>query len=266
MSPASPEQAPAAARAEVSAGEVAAEVAVEVEGLAKRFTGTWALRDVTFRLPVGGCLLVLGPNGAGKSTLVGVLATLLRPTAGRASVFGRSLTGEPQAARALLGVLAHEPMLYPHLTVAENLRLFGQLFALGDLEGRLSAALGTFDLRAQAHLPVATLSHGTRQRAALARAWLHRPRLLLLDEPFGGLDEGARGLLRHLLRGLRQEGVTLLVTAHQLEAVAGLPDAVAVLDGGRLRGWAQRERWEEPDIREFYHRSLRQAEAAGDRR
>lgn len=253
----SPEQPPAPREA----AEATSEAALEAVGLGKRFGRTWALREVTFSLPAGEALLVLGPNGAGKSTLVGVLSTLLRPSAGEARIFGRSAAGEPEAVRPLVGVLAHQPMLYPHLTVAENLRLFARLFALEDPKGRASAALETFRLAREARVPVAALSHGTRRRVALARAWLHRPRLLLLDEPFAGLDEAARRLLRDLLRRLRVEGVTLLVTAHQLEPVADLVTTAAVLVGGRLRGWDRRKRWEEADLRDFYHRSLQEAEA-----
>lgn len=238
--------------------------AIQLQGLAKRFGRTWALRDVTFTLPVGAFLLMVGPNGAGKSTLVAVLGTLLRPTAGSVRVFGESVAESTHAVRRSVGVLTHEPMLYPHLTVAENLLFFGKLFALKRLEERLAAALDTFALADYAGAPVGALSHGTVQRAALARATLHRPRLLLLDEPFAGLDERGRELLRDALEQLREQGATVLMTAHQPEAVVGLADTVAVLSAGELRGYEHRARWSEADVRRFYRQCLAGPQSMGE--
>jgi len=242
------------------------DVAIHVANLTRRFGRTWALKGASFRLPAGACLLVLGPNGAGKSTLVGVLSTLLRPTSGSAHVFGRSVTGHAEAVRRSVGVLTHEPLLFRHLSVVENLRLFGRLFGLAGLEARLQEVLGVLGLAGQADEAVGSLSHGNARRAALARALLHRPRLLLLDEPFSGLDEPGRAVLRDLLQGLHEQGVTILLTAHDLQPVAGLPDAVGVLAQGELRGFEQRSAWPEADIRRFYSENLRNVELVGEPR
>ncbi len=251
-------------RAPMTTGDAPTDAAVRVRDLTKRFGRTWALRGITFELPAASCLLVVGPNGAGKSTLVGVLSTLLAPTAGSVHIFGQSAAGEAEAVRRSVGVLTHQPMLYPHLTVVENLRLFASLFGVEDLEECLAAALETFELAERADEPVASLSHGISQRAALARALLHRPGLLLLDEPFAGLDDRGRPMLRDLLKGLHEQGVTILLTAHDLEPVVGLPDTVAVLGEGELRGLQQRSAWTETDIREFYHQRLASARRTGE--
>jgi len=236
--------------------EASAEAAIHVRGLVKRFAKTWALKRVTFRLPAGRCLLVAGPNGAGKSTLIGVLGTLLRPTGGSADVFGQSVTEAAETVRRSVGILTHEPMLYPHLTVTENLRFFGCLFTADDLGGRVAAALETFELTDEADAPVGALSHGTVQRTALARAMLHQPRALLLDEPFAGLDERGRALLRSELVKLREGGVTVVLTAHEPQPVADLVDTVAVLSAAQLRGYEHQARWSERDIQKFYHQSV----------
>jgi heme exporter protein A len=236
-------------------------LAIETANLAKRFGSTWALKGLTVTLPAGACLLVLGPNGAGKSTFVALLATLLRPSSGSARIFGRSIIQEPQAVRGSVGVLTHQPMLYPHLSVQENLLLFGELFAVAAPSNRVTEVLDAFALREFAGAPVASLSHGSLQRVALARAFLPQPRLLLLDEPFAGLDEASGSLLRSALLQAHAAGVTVLMTAQEREPVAGLPDTVAVLAGGELRGWAERPAWTEADLRDFYHQSLRPSRA-----
>jgi len=239
------------------------ELAVRARGLAKRFGRTWALRDVSLEVRAGACVLVLGPNGAGKSTLLALAATLLRPTAGSLEVFGRSTVQETQAVRTDVGLVSHEPMLYPHLSVRENLLLFAQLSAVEAPGERVAKVLEAFALEEWAGEPVASLSHGTVQRAALARAFLARPRLLLLDEPLAGLDEAGRGLLRDALLRAHARGVTVILTAHEWEALAGLPDTVAVLVAGELRGWAERPGWTEADLRDFYHQSLLTPQATG---
>lgn len=243
-----------------------AQTAVRAQGLAKRFGRTWALREVSFEVPAGVCVLVLGPNGAGKSTLLGLAGTLLRPTAGSLEVFGRPTVRETQAVRAETALVSHELMLYPHLSVRENLLLFGELFAVAAPSNRVTEVLDAFALREHAGARVASLSHGTLQRVALARAFLPRPRLLLLDEPFAGLDEGSRALLRSALLQAHAAGVTVLMTAQEREPVAGLADTVAVLAGGELRGWAHRPAWTEADLRDFYTESLPAAQATGGRR
>jgi len=241
-----------------------AEAAVHVADLTKRFGGTWALRGLSFELAAGACLLVVGPNGAGKSTLVGLLGTLLRPTSGSAQVLGRSVTGEAEAVRRSVGVVTHEPMLCSHLTVVENLRLFGRLFGVPALDRRLKEVLQGLGLVEQADESVASLSHGSARRAALARALIHRPRLLLLDEPFSGLDAKGRSMLRDTLGRLREQDVTVLITAHDLQPIAGLPDVVGVVAKGKLRGFEERSAWTEADIGRLYSDSLRGMERVGE--
>ncbi len=237
-------------------GQDEVEPAVHTQGLSKRFGRTWAVRGVSFTLPDGSVLILVGPNGAGKSTLLELLATLLRPTAGSARIFGRDVTKEGEAVRRSLGVLTHEPMLYPQLTVGENLTFFAMLHGLSKAEAgsRVARLSGEWDLASVAEDPVRSLSHGTAKRAALARAVLHEPALLLLDEPFSGLDEGSRELLRTALHRLHGGGTTVVLTAHDAAPAAELADTVAVLQAGQLRGCEARDRWSADEVQDFYHR------------
>ena len=155
--------------------------ALEVEGLARHYGEREALSDVSLSLAEGQTLVVFGPNGAGKTTLLRVLATLLRPHAGSVRVLGSSLPGEAWAVRGRIGLLGHEPLLYRELTARENLRFHARLHGVG--EARVEELLESVAMGARANEPLRTLSRGMVQRVAVARAVLHDPELLLLDEP-----------------------------------------------------------------------------------
>jgi heme exporter protein A len=205
------------------------EPAIELEGLGRRFGERTALRDVTLTVPAGATLVVLGPNGAGKSTLLRVLAGLLRPHAGTARILGRELPGEGWAVRGRIGFLAHEPMLYRDLTPRENLRFHARLHDVALT--RVDEVLEAVGMLPRADDPVAVLSRGMVQRVAAARAILHDPELLLLDEPLANLDPAATALLEPLVG--RASGRTRVVTSH--DPAGGLADADLALGlrGGR---------------------------------
>jgi ABC-2 type transport system ATP-binding protein len=210
--------------------------AVETAGLGRRYGAEAALRDVTFAVAPGEIFAVLGPNGGGKSTLFRILATLLPPTEGEASVLGHGVASEPDRVRALIGVVFQMPALDPKLTVRENLLHHGHLHGLWGrgLRRRAEEAIALFGLAGRERDEVRTLSGGLARRVELAKALLHRPRLLLLDEPSTGLDPAARLDFMDLLRGLRdRDAVTVLLTTHFLEE-ADRADRVAILDRGRL--------------------------------
>jgi heme exporter protein A len=171
--------------------------ALEVEGLARHYGERDALNDVSVSLQAGQTLVVFGPNGAGKTTLLRVLATLLRPHAGRVSVLGRELPGEAWAVRGRVGLLGHEPMLYRELTAQENLRFHARLH--GVARARVDEVLDAVAMSARAREPLRTLSRGMVQRVAVARAVLHEPELLLLDEPHSNLDPAAIELVAPLI-------------------------------------------------------------------
>jgi len=209
--------------------------AVRTENLTRRFGDRVAIRDVTFEAREGEILALLGPNGGGKTTLFRILATMLRPTSGEASVMGRSVTGDPAGVRRGIGVVFQRPALDDKLTVDENLRHHGRLYGLGGrtLRRRCAAALEALRIADRARDRVETLSGGLARRVELAKILVHRPRVLLLDEPSSGLDPNARRDLFAHLDAMRDEGATVLLTTHFMEE-AERCDRVGVLDRGSL--------------------------------
>jgi heme exporter protein A len=205
---------------------------ITVEEVSRSFGRRRALSRVSFRAAQGEILGILGPNGAGKSTLLGILATLLRPTSGRVRYGGIADT-EGMALRARIGVLGHDLFLYPELTARENLEFFAGLHAMPDVATAAAEALDRAGLGTRGDEPVSTFSRGMRQRVALERALIHQPRLLLLDEPFTGLDDASASALVGRLRELRQAGAILIVATHDLELADQLLDHALFLRDGR---------------------------------
>ncbi len=203
--------------------------AIECRGLARYFGERTALREVTLEVPAGASLAVLGRNGAGKSTLLRILASLLRPHAGEVLIFGEPLPRRAWAVRARLGLLGHEPLLYRELTGRENLDYHARLHRLPP--ERVSEVLAAVDMDRRAADPVRLLSRGMVQRLAIARAVLHRPQLLLLDEPRANLDPGASQLVEPLIG--RAAGVTRVLTSHDPRAALAEADLVLALKAGR---------------------------------
>jgi len=193
--------------------------AIELQGLTRRFGDREALSEVSLALDEGQTLVVFGPNGAGKTTLLRVLATLLRPHRGRVRVLGRELPREGWAVRGRIGLLGHASLLYRDLTARENLRFHARLHGVGD--DRVDELLGVLGLGGRADDPVHTYSRGMVQRTAVARAVLHDPPLLLLDEPTANLDPQATELVEHLVGP--SSGRTRVVTSH--DPVGGLRGA-----------------------------------------
>ncbi len=207
-----------------------------VSEVGKRFGLHRALAKVSFSVAAGRPCALLGGNGAGKSTLLGILSTLVHPTGGevRYSAAGTAAPGG-EALRRQIGVLAHNSFIYGELTGLENLRFYGRLYGLSDVEARARTLLDEVALGEEARERVArTYSRGMLQRLALARAMLHEPQVLLLDEPFTGLDRtGIAALARTLARAKAERRIVVVVT-HDLEAIAGLAEQVVVLRRGRL--------------------------------
>ena len=208
--------------------------ALAARGLSRSFGRVAVLRDLDLTLAPGEALAVAGPNGAGKTTLLRLLAGLLRPTAGEVSVLGRPLHGD-HAARRAIGFLSHQSLLYDDLTLLENLTFAARLYGLERPLDRAREALEAAGLSGRASDTPARLSRGLLQRAAVARALLHRPRVLLLDEPFTALDEPSSARLRETLLGVLAGGGTMVVVTHHLAEVWNLATRVAVLVGGRWR-------------------------------
>ena len=193
-----------------------------------------ALNDISFTAAAGDIVGLLGPNGAGKSTLLAILATLLAPSTGRIDYGGESGPAADRAwVRGRIGMLGLDLFLYPELTAVENLVFFGRLYGVPDAPGRAAQALERAGLAARADDAVASLSRGMRQRVALERALLHEPRLLLLDEPFTGLDQTSAAALVARLRDQQRRGVVTVLATHDLDVVDGLLTATLFLSGGR---------------------------------
>jgi len=193
-----------------------------------------ALNRVSFRCAAGEMIALLGPNGAGKSTLLSITATLLRPSSGQVLYGEHTAAAGGAPLRARIGLLGHDLYVYPELSPAENLEFFCRLYRLGDVARRVEAALERAELGHRRDDPVGGFSRGMRQRLALERALVHEPRLVLLDEPFTGLDDAATAALRRRLAGLRDQGCIVLVTTHDLETIEGIIDRAVMLRGGRL--------------------------------
>jgi len=208
--------------------------AILVTHLTKSFDARPILRRVSFLLAAGQRLTLLGPNGAGKTTLLRILATLAQPTGGRVVVAGCDLSDEANEARWRIGYVGHQTGLYDELTARENLLFFARMFGLRDGARRADALLARVGLRARASDRVAAFSRGQAQRLALARAILHEPTVLLLDEPDTGLDEDALTLLAELLAERAEAGQTTLFTTHQLARGLAQSDRALILVGGRV--------------------------------
>ncbi|MDA3624770.1 ATP-binding cassette domain-containing protein [Saccharopolyspora sp. WRP15-2] len=210
--------------------------AIQAEGLVKRFGSTTALAGVDLAAPAGTILGVLGPNGAGKTTAVRVLATLLRPDAGTATVAGYDVLRQPVAVRSRIGLTGQYASVDEELTGVENLVLIGRLLEMprGDAKARAAELLERFDLTDAGGRAIKTYSGGMRRRLDLAASLVGRPEILYLDEPTTGLDPRSRNQVWDMVRGLTGEGVTVLLTTQYLEEADQLADRISVIDHGRV--------------------------------
>jgi heme ABC exporter ATP-binding subunit CcmA len=206
---------------------------VELADVSRHFGRRRAVSRVSLAVNEGDILGLLGPNGAGKSTLIGMLATLVQPTSGTVSYGGRSAGEAGPDIRGRVGLLAHELHLYPELTAAQNLAFFAELYGL-DGKTAVTPALERAGLADRADDSVSSFSRGMRQRLALERALLHKPRLVLLDEPFTGLDDSAVTTVSNRLKQLAADGAIIVLATHDLDLADGLVNRFAVIQNGRL--------------------------------
>jgi len=209
-------------------------IAIEASRLEKSFGNTAVLRGLDMNVRDGEIVAIFGANGVGKSTLLRVMATLTRPDHGNISIYGSDLSKQSEVARLSLGAVLHSPMLYGDLTVKENLTFFGKMFRVPELTGRVDEMAARMGLTRRLDQRVRELSHGFQKRAALARALMHRPRILLLDEAETGLDEPARVILDGVIAEHRAAGHAVVMTTHSIERGIAGSDRVFVLSGGRV--------------------------------
>ena len=225
--------APAQGEGLPSAGGAVAEAAVEALGVTKAFGARKALDDVSFALPEGAFLSIFGPNGAGKTTLLRVLSTLARPSAGQVRICGIDLKEDPSKARERIGLISHQPMLYPDLTAQENLLLYAQLYNVANPKERVDELLSAVGLTHRSLDLVRTFSRGMTQRVSIARALVHNPQVVLLDEPYSGLDPHAVDIFDGLINQVRGDR-TFIMVSHDLSKGFSMCTHALVLARGRV--------------------------------
>jgi ABC-2 type transport system ATP-binding protein len=210
--------------------------AVRTIGLSRRFGDVWAVREMNLEIARGSIVGVLGPNGAGKTTTLGLMCGLLEPTAGRVEIYGIRLDTDPEACRLVTGVVHERLNLHEHLTAREHLEFVGLAYGLPRrlIERRSRELLELLGLVEWANRPITSYSHGTMKKTALASALIVRPRLLLLDEPFEGLDPIAAKVLAQNLKALARGGAAILITSHILERMEKLCERIVLVRDGAV--------------------------------
>jgi len=229
---------------------------IEVKKLVKRFGLKTILRGLDFSVESGEFVALLGPNGAGKTTFLRVLATLSRPSMGQVKVAGHQLPDEAAHVRAKLGVVSHMPLLYPDLTAEENLRFYGRMYGIGNMEARISEVLEMVGLENRRKDLVRTFSRGMQQRLAIGRAVIHDPEVMLFDEPYTGLDQDASEMLDDVLRSVAAEGRTVVMTSHDLVRAEDLATRFDILSRGVITASATRKELQNSNLLTFYRQAL----------
>ena len=207
---------------------------IEVSRLWKSYGPVDALRGIDLKIEKGEFLTVFGPNGAGKSTLLKILSTIIRPTSGKVNTDGIDISSANEDARRRIGVISHKAFLYGNLSAKENLLFFGRLYDLPDLEKRIDELLTEVGLAHRANDMVRTFSRGMLQRLTIARAIIHNPAIILLDEPYTGLDQHAARMLTNLLKKLHTEDKTIVMTTHDITNGLEISDRIVIQILGRI--------------------------------
>jgi ABC-2 type transport system ATP-binding protein len=210
--------------------------AIETFNLTKQFGEHTAVDCLNLKVEEGTIHSLLGPNGAGKTTILNMLSGVLKPTSGTAQILGHNIDKEPEKAKNLIGYLPEEPQIYEILTVREFLRLIGRAYSVpkSELEGRIDEYLKLFDLTSVEQVFCGALSHGMKQRVVVCSVLIHDPKVILLDEPFYGLDPASSRLFKEFLRDRVARGCTILVSTHILEIAERFCDKVTILNEGKL--------------------------------
>ncbi len=208
--------------------------AIEVKGITKSFGNHLALRGVDLEVKKGEFLTIFGPNGAGKTTLIKVLATLLKPSSGSVRVASLDIRNSSVRIRRKIGVVTHQTFLYDELTAYENLKFYGRMYDVPNLEERIYELITKVGLASRLHDRVRTLSRGMQQRLSIARAVIHNPSIVLLDEPETGLDQYASAMLREILDAFNTGERTMVMTTHSLERGLEMGNHIAIITEGKI--------------------------------
>jgi len=229
---------------------------IEVRKLVKRFGMKTILRGLDFRVGQGEFVALLGPNGAGKTTFLRILSSLSRPSLGEVRIAGYTLPYQDVQVRQKLGVVSHMPLLYGDLTAEENLRFFGQMYNVNNINPRIGEVLDLIGLTHRRRDLVRTFSRGMQQRLAIGRAVLHDPEVMLFDEPHTGLDQDACDMLDKVLRDVAARGRTVVMTSHDLGRVEELATRFDVLSKGVISATSRKSEIKSGNILTFYKNSL----------
>lgn len=235
---------------------VATAAALEARGLVREYGAVVAVDGIDLALAPGEALTIFGPNGAGKSTLLGMLGGAARPTRGTVSIGGTVIDPSVTSWRHQVGILSHRGFLYARLTAAENLRFYADLFGLDDVERRVGTGLERVGLADRARVEARHLSHGMKQRLSLARTLLHDPDIVLLDEPYTGLDPSAASVLRSVLGELRDGRRTVVVVTHNLREGLAMATRVAIQLRGRFVWEGAADALDPVEFERHYHETI----------
>ena len=231
---------------------------IVVHKLVKRFGLKTVLRGLDFQVSAGEFVALLGPNGAGKTTFLRILASLSRPGMGEVRIAGYALPQQAAAVRQRLGVVSHQPLLYGDLTAEENLRFYGRMYNVPNINQRITEVLELVGLAARRRDLVRTYSRGMQQRLAIGRAVLHDPDVMLFDEPHTGLDQDASAMLDGVLREVAASGRTVVMTSHDLARVGELASRFDVLSRGQIAASVSRTEIEPNALLGFYKSTLQE--------
>ncbi len=226
------------------------------ESVTKSFGNLQALKGIDLKVKKGEFLAVFGPNGAGKTTLIKLLATLTKPTSGKLTIAGHDIKKEPDKVRGLIGVISHDPYLYRNLSALENIEFFASLYGISQAKEKAIEVIRQVGLESRMHDLVRTFSRGMRQRLAVARAIVHEPMILLLDEPYTGLDQHGSRIFGEMLKWLKFENRTIVMTTHNISEGLEISDRVAILNGGRIAYESNASEIEVARFKEIYFKKV----------
>jgi len=230
--------------------------AIILQNITRRFGYLTALQNIVLEIPEGQTFVLFGPNGAGKTTLLRLIATLGKPTSGDIWIHDLNAVKNPEQIRQHIGLISHQTLLYDDLTDRENLAFYGQMYGLKNLSERIDQVLNTVGLQDRHRDRVRNFSRGMKQRLAIARAILHQPSILLLDEPFTGLDTSAQSMLSDMIVDLKAEGRTIFLVTHDLIQGHALADRFGILFQGRLIHEGEAKNFCVSELQTLYKKAL----------
>jgi len=231
--------------------------AIEVKGLTKSFGIHLALRGIDIEVKQGESVVIFGPNGAGKTTLIKVLATIMNPSSGKILINGLNLKNDAEQIRRSIGVITHQTFLYSNLTAYENLQFYSRMYDVPNIKERIHEVVAMVGMTSRLHDRIGTLSRGMQQRLSIARSVLHKPTLMLLDEPETGLDQQSISILREILQTEETGKRTIILTTHSLERGLELSNRLLILSQGRIVYENSTETLDLTDLKEIYQHSTR---------